>query len=260
MVTAHHQQTGPGLRIWKVAVALSVYLLAFGGFACFAAAHCNPHGLMATLTFVECAVLAIVVALFAVDQDPHEVGVLRFVLRLAAICGLTLAVSAAVLGLAAAVWGATPLAGGLVAQVVILSFCLLLVSVFALVRCSGSELLLAQLVCILVACALMGTVFYADPVVEAQKSPEARGMMIAAVLSSNPLTAISWSLLEFDLLRRQIMYDRISVIGRFYRTPSPQWRRILCGYVAVSAVMLTGAGLLRRHRVLKLSRRGEKNQ
>ena len=122
-------------------------------------------------------VLAIV-ALFAVNLDPREIGVWRFMLRLTGLCGLTLLISAGVLVFASAAWGAEPLLGGLVAQLVIFSFCILLASIFALVRCSGSELLFAQLVIIFMACALMGTVFYADPIVEARNSPEAKSMAI----------------------------------------------------------------------------------
>ena len=180
-----------GAGTWKLAVWLAVYLAVFGAFAFAASRHCSGRGLMATLTFVECAMLAVVVALFAVNVDPRERGVSRFVVRLLAVCGLAVVASVVVLVVASLAWGAEPVAGGLIAQLVILSFCVLLGAVFAVVRCGGSELFLAQLVSIFVACVLLGTVFYADPIVEAQRSPEARSLVIGAVLASNPLTAIS---------------------------------------------------------------------
>lgn len=259
MAGAGRKQEERRARIWRTAVWLAVYLCVFTAFAFVASQRCGERGLMATLTFVECALLAVVVAIFAVTLDPRELGVWRFVLHLAAVCVLTLLISAGVLGLASAAWGAHPFIGGLAAQLVILSFCILLGSVFAVVRCSGSELLFAQLVCIFVACALMGTVFYADPIIEAQRSSEAKGFVIRAVLATNPITAISWSLLQFDLMHRPLMYGSISVIGDHY-TPYPDWWTTLCGYLAISAVTLIGAELLRRHRSLKLIRKGGRSR
>ena len=245
-----------GGRRWKIGLFLAAYFLLFGAFGLVASRQSNGRGLMATLTFVECAALAVVTALFSVSFDPRELGVRRAVLRVLCVCGLTELASVVVLGVAWLAWGAAPFVGGLAAQLVILAFCLLLASVFALIRCSGSELLVAQLVSIFVACALMGTIFYADPLVEAQRSPEARSMMITGILATNPITAISWSLLEFDLMRQQLMYDSISVIGRWYRTPYPKWWSTTLVYTAVSAVTLVGAGLLRKHRILSSSRKG----
>jgi len=242
-------------RTWRTAVWLAVYLCAFTAFAAVASQHCGGRGLMATLAFVECALLAVVVAIFAVTLDPLGLGIWKFALCLAAVCGATLLISAGVLCFASAAWGAEPLAGGLAAQLVIFAFCMLLGSVFAVVRCGGAELLSAQLVCITVACVLLGTVFYADPIIEAQGSSEAKGVVIRAALATNPITAISWSLLRFDLMRRRLMYGPISEIGDHY-TPYPAWWATLCGYAAASAVMLIGAGLLRRHRSLQLVRKG----
>ena len=243
-----------GLSVRRAAIWLAVYFVSFGSFAFFASLYCDGRGLMATLVFVECAVLAAVIALFAAKSDPRQLGIRRFILRLSVFCVSALLLSSAVLTAAWAVWGAEPLVGGLAAQLVILSFCLLLGAIFALARCGGTEPLFAQCVCWFVACVLMGTVFYADPIVEAQPSPKARSVAIRAALAVNPITAISWSLLEYDLMRRQIMYDRISVIGRWYRTPYPQWWATACGYVALSVVILAGAGLLRRRSVLNTSR------
>ena len=107
----------------------------------------------------------------------------------------------------------------------------------------------------------MGTVFYADPIIEVQKSQEARGTVMRVILASNPLTAISWSLLEFDLMRQQLMYDRFSGIGREYGEPGhrvsyPDWWRTSGAYLLVSLVVLFGGGILRRHRIMVLRRSG----
>ncbi len=249
MSRAGEELKGQGARLWRVALWLAVYLIVFAAFAFVASRHCAGRGLMATLTFVECAVLAAGVALFCVKFDPRRFGVRLFVAALSAVCVLTLLAGVLVLVAAWALWGAAPLIGGLAAQLVIFSFCMLLAAVFALVRCSGSELLFAQLVCILVACVLMGTVFYADPIIEAQGSSEAKRMVIRAALTINPITAISGSLLGFDMMREQIMYDRISVIARWYKVPYPEWWQAMCGYLALSVVVLSGAGVLRRRHV-----------
>lgn len=261
MADAGYQPRNYGLKLWRIVTWLSLFFVGFGAFAFIASRHCTGRSLMATLTFVECAVLGGVVAMFAVNYDPRELRISGFLARLLAVCVCTQLLGSAILALAAAAWGGGPLAGGLAAQVVILAFCVLLGSIFAFVRCSGSELLFAQLVTIFAACALIGTVFYADPIVEVQKSPEARSMAIRVILGSNPLTAISWSLLEFDLMRRQLMYDRISVIGGHYGEPGhtvsyPEWWRTAGAYLIVSAVMLAGGGILRRHRIARLRRAG----
>jgi hypothetical protein len=151
-----------------------------------------------------------------------------------------------VLLVADGLFGATGVAGALLAQLVIVAFCGLLASVFALVRCSGSELLFAQLVSIFVACVLLGTVFYADPLIEAEQSPESRSAVIHAALAVNPVTVISGSLLEFDLMRRPVMYGRISVIQRYQFSYPRDWWEVLAGYAAVSFVLFLGAGVLRR--------------
>jgi hypothetical protein len=261
MSEAGYEPRDAGLRLWPIVVWLAIFLAGFVGFAFIASRHATGRSLMATLTFVECAVLAGVVAMFAVDCDPRELGVRGFVTRLLVPCAATQLLGSGVLVFASLAWGAGPLAGGLAAQLVILAFCILVGSVFSFVRCSGSEPLFAQLVSIFVACALMGTVFYSDPIVEVQKSPEARSMAIRGILATNPLTAISWSLLEFDLMRRQLMYDRFSVIGGKYGEPGhnvsyPEWWHTAGAYLLVSFVVLTGGGILRRHRIMRLRRSG----
>lgn len=249
-----HRAHRPGTRgpaLWSAA-----YLVGFTAFAVFASRHCTGNALMATLTFAECAVLAAAVGLFAAGLDPRELGIRKFALRIFLTCLLLSAGSAVVLVIASLAWGAAPLAGGLIAQLVILSFCLLIAAAFAWVRCVGSEVLLAQFVAIIVACALVGSIFFADPIVEADKSPEARGIVIGAILLTNPITSISWSLLRFDVLRRQIMYDRISVIGRWYRTPYPEWWQTVCAYAVISAILFVTAGLVRRRRLSRPAHKG----
>jgi hypothetical protein len=231
----------------------AAYLVAFGAFAGIASLGCRGESLTASLTFVECAALAAAVPLFAVRRDPRRFGVLGFLWRIAAIVLGAIVISSAVMLVARAALAAEAVGGALIAQGVIFAFCLLLASVFAVVRCSGSGLLFAQLVAIFVACALLGTVFYADPIIEAQRSSEARGTVIHAALAVNPVTAISGSLLHFDLMRRTVMYGRISVIGQWYPFDYPDWWTVLAGYAGVSVVLLSGAALLRRYRALKLT-------
>ena len=264
MSDAGYESREAGLQLWPIVVWLAVFVAGFGIFA-FIASRDSGGGssLMATLTFVECAVLAGVVAMFAVDCDPRELGVRGFVVRLLVPCVATQLLASGVLTIAHFAWRASPLGGALAAQLVILAFCLLLGSVFSFIRCSGSELFFAQLVSIFTACALMGTVFYADPIIEVQKSPEARSRVMRAILATNPLTAISWSLLAFDVMRSghaTLMYD-VTVMGHRYNEPGrsvsyPDWWRTARAYVVVSLVMLFGGGILRRHRIMRLRRSG----
>lgn len=245
MGNAEQKPSTAGLRLWTAAVWLAVYLAGYAGFAVIASQWCAGRGLMAVLVFAECAVLACGTVLVAARLDPRRLGVWRFTVRVAAACGGAALVSAAVLAGATAA-GAEPLGGALLAQAVIFAFCLLLAAVFALVRCIGAEPMAAQFVSLLIACALVGTVFYADPLVEAEMASAARGRVINTVLAPNPIMAITWSLLRFDLLHRQVMYDRISVIGRFYAYEYPQWWAVSCVYVACAALMLFGAARFRR--------------
>ncbi len=245
MGNAEQEPGAAGLRVWRAAVWLAAYLIGYAGFAVAASQWCAGRGLMAVLVFAECAVLACGTVLVAAWLDPKRLGVWRFIARAAAACGGAVVVSAAVIA-GAALAGAEPLGGGLLAQVVVLAFCLLLAAAFALVRCIGAEPMAAQFVSLLVACALVGTVFYADPLVETEMPPETRSRVINAVLAPNPIMAITWSLLRFDLLHRQVMYDRISVIGRFYAYEYPRWWAVSCGYLVCAALMLLGAARFRR--------------
>jgi len=234
--------------MWRAAVWSAAYLLAFAVFAVVASARSTGNSLMAALTFVECAVIAGAVALFAVYVDPRDRGLGPFLLRMGAVCGLTVLTSSLVLAGAWLLAGAGPIIGGLLAQLVIVAFGFLLASVFAIIRCLGAEPLFAQLVSILVACALMGTVFYANPIIEADWSSGTRSTIIHATLAVNPVTAISSSLLGLDLMRStrgQLMYDRISVLGGYLRGYPPWWET-LCGHVGAALLVLAGAGLSRR--------------
>ncbi len=245
MGNANQKVSTRDVRFWSLAVGLAAYLVGYAGFAVIASQSCAGPGLMPVLVFAECAVLACGTALVAARFDPQRLGVWRFAARVAAVCGGAALVSALVL-IGAAMAGAKPLVGGLLAQVVIFAFCLLLAAVFAFVRCIGAEPMAAQFVSLVMACALVGTVFYADPIVETEMPPATRSRVINAVLAPNPIMAITWSLLRFDLLHRQVMYDRISVIGRFYAYEYPQWWTVSCGYIVCAALLLCGAAWLRR--------------
>jgi len=255
MTTSGKERSGNGLRPWKIGTGLAVYLIGVAAFAAFAVARCRTEGLLAVLLFTESALVAGGVVLIAAAVDPRGVGVRGFVVTVSAVSLLMLAATGPAL-LIVLTNGAGPLGGALLAQLLILTFCLLLASVFALVRCVGAELFSAQLVCILVACALMGTVFYVDPLVEADQSPETRSVVITAALAANPMTAMSWSLLRYDLMHGQIMYDRVSVIGRWHRIPDIQWWQTACGYAAGSVLFFLGAAECRRRRLSRLVNAG----
>lgn len=242
---AEHKAGSAHLGLWSLAVGLAAYLIGYAAFAIIASQSCEGKSLMVVLVFAECAVLACVTVLAAARLDPRRFGARRFTAAMAAVCGGAALASAVVL-VGAAAMGAEPLAGGLLAQVVVFSFCLLLAAIFAFVRCIGAEQMAAQLVSLLVACALVGTVFYANSLVETEMPAESRSRVINAVLAPNPIMAITWSLLRFDLLHRQVMYDRISVIGRFYAYEHPQWWAVSCVYVMCAALLLLGAAWFRQ--------------
>ena len=218
------------MKVGRTLIALMLYVASLVVLTAVAAAHSHGRTPTAVVVFAEFGLVAAFVAFVGGLHDPRKMGVGRFLVRLLLLCA-----------------GAA-LAGGLAAQLVVFSFALLMGMIFAFVRCWGAELLLAQLVCLFVACVLVGTVFYADPIIEAQKTPEARSRVITVALALNPITAVSRSLLGVDLLRRPVMYDRISVIGRWYQTPYGTWWKTACGYLAASVVMMAGAAAARRPR------------
>lgn len=236
------------MKVGKTLIALALYVAVLAAVAIIASAHSRGRMLTAVVVFAECGLVAAFVAFVGGLHDPRKMGVGRFLAYLLLSCAGAVVAAGAVLVVASAAGVATAVAGGLAAQLVVLSFALLLGTIVAFLRCCGAELLLAQLVSLLVACVLVGTVFYADPIIEAQKTSEARSQVITVVLALNPVTAISRSLLGIDLLRRQIMYDRISVIGRWYQTPYGTWWKTACGYLLASIVMLAGSLAARRLR------------
>lgn len=236
------------MKVGRTLIALMLYVASLVVLTAVAAAHSHGRTPTAVVVFAEFGLVAAFVAFVGGLHDPRKMGVGRFLVRLLLLCAGAALAGGAVLAVASAAGVATALAGGLAAQLVVFSFALLMGMIFAFVRCWGAELLLAQLVCLFVACVLVGTVFYADPIIEAQKTPEARSRVITVALALNPITAVSRSLLGVDLLRRPVMYDRISVIGRWYQTPYGTWWKTACGYLAASVVMMAGAAAARRPR------------
>jgi len=243
---AQEQKRAAGL--WRLGVWLAVYLVAFGVFAFIASRHCTGLRLMVLLVFTETAALAAFGVFAAAAFDPTTCGVGGCLRRFAGTAAAMVAVSAATLTVAAVAWGAAGLGAALLAQIVVVCFLLLLASVFCLIRRLGSELLTAQLVSLMVAAALLGTVFYIDPAVEAAEDSDTRAVVVRATLASNPLTAVSWSLFRFDLMRARVMYDRVSVIGRYYRTPYPAWWQTAEGYACVFAALFGASVLAGRRR------------
>jgi len=229
-------------RVWPaVGACCAAYAALLAALAFGAGRSCDGRGAAAVLLFTEPALMAgavVCLASAASRRGLRVVGLLAAVLAgLAAMAIL----SAAVVWLAAR--GAYGVGVVLCAQLVFVAFGLLLAGLLVALRRAGGEPLAAQLVTLCVAAALVGTVFYADPIVEGRGSPEARRRVIRAALAVNPLTAVSGSLLEVDLMRRRVMYDKISVIGRWYQVPYPRWWTTACGY-GVAAVALFGAAAL----------------
>ncbi|MFO7897564.1 MAG: hypothetical protein R6V58_00715 [Planctomycetota bacterium] len=243
MAASENESTAVRFRWWLVLPGLAAYAVIFSALAWLAAVRCPRPARALVLMFAECSLLSVAAIGLAASADPAG---LAACFRRVVVGLLPLAAVSVALSVAAGVAPWTALAG---AQVVIVAFCVLLAAVFLWVRCVGGEPFPAQFVTVMAGAGLMGTVFYANPLVERDQSPEARGRVIRVVLAVNPMAAISYSLLRFDMMRRQLMYDRISVIARWYRVTYPAWWQTACGYAAAAGLLAGAAGVCHRFRL-----------
>jgi hypothetical protein len=115
------------------------------------------------------------------------------------------------------------------------SLCYLLMT-----RLSGN---VTQLVISLLVGLMMGTVFYANPIIElVRQNLVLRQLVIKMVMVVNPMLVIAGNFFSHDILRgRQLYY--LSDIGPFYPYTYPAWGSVLAGYVIISLVAI-GLGYL----------------
>ncbi len=231
-------------RWWRAVLGMVAFLAVYSIVARLVVVHTSRLVRTPLLLFVECALLSVATVGLAASIDPRSAGLFAFFRRVLAGLAVLAVLALAVMIVA----GARPISAVLLSQAVILTFCLLVSATFLAVRCLGGEPFLAQFVTIFVVGALLGTMFYANPVIERDISPAQRERVIRTVLATNPISVMSYSLLEFDMLRSRIMYDRISTIARWYRIPAPVWWRTTLGYLAVTGILAAVAGLSNRFR------------
>jgi len=92
-------------------------------------------------------------------------------------------------------------------QAFLLSFAALLVGLTALCACAGFGSTSAQLAATLVALAMLGNVFYANPLIEAAPTPAIRVATIQTVLWTNPWLLAGGTILEADPVRAKRLYS-----------------------------------------------------
>jgi len=108
---------------------------------------------------------------------------------------------------AAAAWGAVPLAPLASAHLFYLAFGWLLAALTMALRGLGTRAAAAQLAATGVALLMLGQVFAANSLIEAAATQRSRMLLIDAVLWSNPWLIAAGSILEADPLRTQSLYE-----------------------------------------------------
>lgn len=153
----------------------------------------------------------------------------------------------------ASFFGATTLAGGLLAQVVVLAFSLLIAAVTWYVSSLSGELFWAQFVSLIIAILMVGSLFYGNSLITGHTTPAGRHAAVNTIIYVNPLMAVSQSLLGFDLLRWQMMYDRFCVIGGHYKYIYPVWWKVSLVYVAAAGLIFAASKIRRKNPLKEVS-------
>ena len=152
------------------------------------------------------------------DLAAPAAGRMRLLRRLKLVGGASAAalVLLAVAGLAA---GTAP--GGLaVAAVYGIGVALVLFVAYESFRNLRANPVLAQVLAAVLWALLLGTVYYANPIVEAAPDRETRHLWTTLLVGANPPLMLAHHALDVDLLRRPLLYSVVSVIPEFgYRYP-----------------------------------------
>ena len=132
-------------------------------------------------------------------------------------------------------------------QVFLLSFAALLVAVASLALSLRLRPTTAQLVATLLALAMVGSIFCANPLIEGTRSPAARTATIQAVLWANPWLIVGGTILDADPVRARRLYSWSVISYYSFRYPASGQggaARVTAAYAAVSLIVGALAGLL----------------
>ena len=217
MATAPSTHQPPAWRMPAALVGLSLCALV-------AAAVMLPcpdpktHGMRLALCLlaVEAVAIAVTVPLLAARAADRS-WARRLVALLVPVLGTGLA---AFIVIVAATRGAvSPLALAL-AQLFLLGFAFLLSAVVSLVAACGARPATAQFAATFLALAMLGSVFFANALVEAAEGESAKMSVIHAVLWTNPWLIVGGSILEADPLRSENLYSWSVIIYYGFRYPA----------------------------------------
>lgn len=117
------------------------------------------------------------------------------------------------------------------------SLCLLLVSLGV----SGN---LMQVIVTLITFLMLGTVFYANPLIESAPSNQIRQAIVQWSINLNPILIIAGTVFNYDIMLSPLMY-RISLI-QYYPHYYPEWWNFIAAYLVVGVICLAGILLTRR--------------
>lgn len=178
----------------------------------------TTHGMRLTLCLLAVEAIALAVGVPLLASLPAGGSWAR---RLLAILLPVLAseLAAFVVILAATRGAVSPLALAL-AQVFLLGFAFLLSAVVSLIAACGARRATAQFVATGLALAMLGSVFFANALVEAAEGESAKMSVINTVLWTNPWLIVGGSILEADPLRSENLYSWSVIIYYGFQYPA----------------------------------------
>ena len=150
-------------------------------------------------------------------------------------------VAAGFVACAATARGGVPLAAIAWAHAFLLAFALFLASLTAFLARVGLRPATAQLVASALALAMVGSVLYANPAVEAAKGERARTLVINAVLWTSPWAIAAGSILQADPIRFEHLYSWSVIKYYSFSYPGARIGSVALRSAAVSGVYLGAA-------------------
>ena len=216
LATPHAQPSPPRHACWSAAcLLLGLYVAVLAVAA--ATLPAAERGLVVFLLAAECVAIATVVPFLAARSREGDRRAARAMCVLLPTLGLAVA-SLVIVGVVGR--GAAALTTIAWAQLFLLAFALALAGLVALLASLGIGPTTAQLVASLVGLAMVGNVFFANSLVEAPKSEEAKTFAIDATLWTNPWLIVGGTVLEADPLRNEAIYSFSVIIFYGFRYPA----------------------------------------
>lgn len=140
--------------------------------------------------------------------------------------------------------GGLTLVGYLKLAAFLIGYGLMLTSLCLLMMSSAVSSNLTQVIVTALAFLMLGTVFYANPLIESTPSNQIRQGIVQWSINLNPILVIAGTVFNYDIMLSPLMY-RISLI-QYYPHYYPEWWNFIVAYLVVGLICLGGILLTRR--------------